>query len=176
MSKDWVNSLRDRLNVAAHPDGGWGYSPGAAPCAEPTALACLALSARGIELDVVHKGLALLALLQRPDGSVSVALNIKSPCWPTGLAVLAWTYSDSIADVRPNASRSLAPSLKGDGAARRWCCCRQPAEKIECPEWHKDKPRAVVHERGSRSTRGGLGPIGASPDASGRQTKGGWSC
>ncbi len=94
MLNDWVNPLCDRLCVAAHPDGGWGYSPRAAPCAEATALACLALSAREIEADVVHKGLALLGRLQRPDGSVSVALNIESPCWPTGLAALAWSYSD----------------------------------------------------------------------------------
>ena len=117
MWAEWVNSLCDRLNVATHPHGGWGYLPGSEPCAEPTALACLALSAQGIEADAFQNehspnhtrvvrligGLALLARLQRSDGSVSVALNIESPCWPTGLAVLAWTFSGSIADDRPNA-------------------------------------------------------------------------
>ena len=95
MATDWENSLLDRLKAAAQPDGGWGYSPGTAPCAEPTALACLALSARGMEMDAAPQGLSLLARLQRPDGGIPVALNIESPCWSTGLVVLAWSSSES---------------------------------------------------------------------------------
>ena len=178
MSNDWVNSLLDRLNGGAHTDGGWGYLPAAAPCAEPTALACLALSSRGIEADAFQMsrspnhsrvvrligGLALLARLQRPDGSVSVALNIESPCWPTGLAVLAWSFSDSIADVRPNASRSLAPSLKGDGAARRWGC-------LAAPRYRPQTEKAVdwlLHSSGK--------PIAPNPTVYGHDTTlRGWS-
>jgi hypothetical protein len=120
MSNDWVTSLLDRLYGGAHTDGGWGYLPAAAPCAEPTALVCLALSARGKETDLVNRGLALLARLQRPDGSVSVALNIESPCWPTGLAVLAWSFSDSIADppsadYRPQTEKAVDWLLHSSG-------------------------------------------------------------
>lgn len=137
MSNDWVNSLLDRLNGEAHTDGGWGYLPGAAPCAEPTALACLALSAREIEADAFQTsrspnhfrlrrtdrrirligGLALLARLQRPDGSVSVALNIESPCWPTGLAVLAWSFSESNAAprYRPQTEKAVDWLLHSSG-------------------------------------------------------------
>jgi len=119
MFNDWEDSLRDRLNAAAIPDGGWGYSPSAAPCAEPTALSCLALSPRGIEADVVHRGLSLLARLQRPDGSVSVALNIESPCWPTGLAVLAWSLSEgnSAPRYRPQTEKAVEWLLRNRGKA-----------------------------------------------------------
>jgi len=100
MSTDWENSLLDRLIVTAHPNGGWGYSPGTAPCAEPTSLACLVLSSRETEADIERRGLALLSRLTHPDGSVSVALNIDAPCWTTGLAVLAWFLSRNKAALR----------------------------------------------------------------------------
>jgi len=115
----WDHSIRDRLCLNAYPDGGWGYSPGVVPCAEPTALTCLALSASAseIDVDVVSRGLALLARLQRPDGSVSVALNIESPGWPTGLAVLAWSFSEKCADLRfrPQIEKSLDWLLHSSG-------------------------------------------------------------
>ncbi len=119
MATEWDNSLRDRLRVSAYPDGGWGYSFGGAPCAEPTALACLALSASapGIDADVVQRGLALLERLHRPDGSVSVALNIESPGWPTGLAALAWSFSEKGAALRyrPQIEKSLDWLLHSSG-------------------------------------------------------------
>src|SRR3990172_11220397 len=80
MSTDWKDLLLERLDTSARPDGGWGYAPGAAPFAEPSALTCLALSAWGMETRALHNGLALLARMQRPDGSVPVALDIESPC------------------------------------------------------------------------------------------------
>jgi hypothetical protein len=91
MPMNWPVAVHDRLTAAAHPDGGWGYLEGAAPCTEPTCLACLALSAYKTDTEAYARGLAWLARLQRPDGSVPVASNVTSPCWTTGLAVLAWS-------------------------------------------------------------------------------------
>jgi len=109
MSNHWVNTILERINGGAHADGGWGYSPAAAPSAEPTALVCLALSARKVEEDVVRKGLALLARLQRSDGRVPVASNIESTSWPTGLAVLAWSFreSNSASRYRPQTEKAV---------------------------------------------------------------------
>jgi len=109
MSNHWVNTILERINGGAHADGGWGYSPAAAPSAEPTALVCLALSARKVEEDVVRKGLALLARLQRSDGRVPVASNIESTSWPTGLAVLAWSLreSNSASRYRPQTEKAV---------------------------------------------------------------------
>jgi len=114
MSIHWVNAILERINGRAYPDGGWGYSPAAAPNAEPTALACLALLARGTETDVTHRGLALLARLQRPDGGVSVTLDIESPSWPTGLAVLAWSFlaSNSVPYYGPQTEKAVAWLLR----------------------------------------------------------------
>ena len=91
MSTQWQVSLFDRLTAAVHSDGGWRYIAGTAPCAEPTSLACLALAAGGMETEAWKRGMAWLAQRQRPDGSVPVASNVTSPCWTTGLAVLAWS-------------------------------------------------------------------------------------
>ncbi|MEK7757853.1 MAG: hypothetical protein AAB385_11645, partial [Planctomycetota bacterium] len=150
------------------------YSPAAAPCAEPTALACLALSARGMEADAFQAsrspnhssadrrirligGLALLARLQRPDGSVSVALNIESPCWPTGLAVLAWSFSDSIADP-PSADPNAHPPTAD------WGC-------LAAPRYRPQTEKAVdwlLHSSGK--------PIAPNPTVYGHDTTlRGWS-
>jgi hypothetical protein len=93
MPMNWPGAVLDRLTAAAHGDGGWGYLAGAAPCTEPTCLACLALSAYKTDTETYARGLAWLARLQRPDGSVPVASNVTSPCWTTGLAILAWSAS-----------------------------------------------------------------------------------
>ncbi len=86
----WTDRLVDRLLEDPTPSGAWGYRSGTSPCAEPTSLACLALSARGVEPKTWGKGLAWLATVQQEDGSVPVSSGIPGPAWSTGLAVLAW--------------------------------------------------------------------------------------
>ncbi len=63
-------------------------------------MACLALSARGLTSERRENGLEWLARFQRDDGSVPVTPNVSSPCWPTGLAVLAWTAARAMSVTR----------------------------------------------------------------------------
>ena len=57
-------------------------------------MACLALVSRNTAQRERANGLAWLAKLQRPDGGVPISEMISEPCWPTGLAVLAWLSAD----------------------------------------------------------------------------------
>lgn len=79
---------------AADSCGAWSYRPGASPAAEPTALTLMALAAQGIEMQHHRNALDWLASQQRADGAVPVCLNLSSPCWTTGLAILAWSTVD----------------------------------------------------------------------------------
>ena len=90
MSQAWQRTLIDRLLASAGVDGGWGYRPKGHLCAEPTAIACLALSTHGIGVDQWKHGLTALTRLQRANGSIPVSAQVTQPCWPTGLAVLVW--------------------------------------------------------------------------------------
>ena len=91
MRASWHQTLVDRLIGNAHPGGGWAYRNGNSVCAEPTALASLALAAHGTETRAAAAGVAWLATNQCSDGRVSISPQVKGPGWPTGLAVLAWT-------------------------------------------------------------------------------------
>ncbi len=95
VSMGWQRTLLDRLKADVNPTGAWGYRRGTSGCAEPTALACLALAAREVEPDRWVPGLAWLARVQRPDGGVPVAAPVSSPCWATGLALMAWAVADA---------------------------------------------------------------------------------
>jgi hypothetical protein len=66
-----------------------GYRQGGPAAAEPTALAAMALCARGHAAEA-QSALAWLAEIQSPDGSVGVSAALPRPCWPTGWALLAW--------------------------------------------------------------------------------------
>ena len=93
VSVPWVKSCADRLIRGANSDGGWGYRSGCVTAAEPTALACLALSAHRVDSSALLQALRRLADLQRPDGGVPVSTGLATPCWTTGLAVLAWRHA-----------------------------------------------------------------------------------
>ena len=90
MPESWQHKLIDRLVAGANQDGAWGYQPGAAAGAEPTAMAALALAAHDRDPDLRERAVSWLAKLQQPDGAVPVWPGLSSPCWPTGLAALAW--------------------------------------------------------------------------------------
>lgn len=94
VSMGWQRTLIDRLTAGVNPTGAWGYRRTTSPCAEPTAMVCLALAAREVEPDRWAPGLAWLAQLQRQDGGVPVSAQVSSPCWATGLALLAWAVAD----------------------------------------------------------------------------------
>jgi len=96
VSTNWPQTIIDRLRAAQGSDGGWGYRTRGKACAEPTALACMALSPIPAARLSVETGLRWLADHQRDDGGVPIAENIDVPCWPTGLAVLAWLHPPTI--------------------------------------------------------------------------------
>jgi hypothetical protein len=81
----WLDEALDRLTRQPL----CGYYPGMPAAAEPTALAAMALIAHGRSA-AARAGLAWLADLQSPSGSIGVDASHPAPCWPTGWAVLAW--------------------------------------------------------------------------------------
>jgi hypothetical protein len=62
-----------------------GYGPGSQPAIEPTALAALACP------DRAASALRWLASQQIDDGSVLSSDRQTTPCWPTAMAILAWS-------------------------------------------------------------------------------------
>lgn len=90
VSMPWQKALLNRLTAARHSGGGWGYRTPNQSAAEPTALACLALSAYTRDPSLWTHGLSLLGHLQRPDGGIPASFDADAPCWPTGLSILAW--------------------------------------------------------------------------------------
>lgn len=104
----WSRRLITQLTDSRNANGGWGYRPRTSTCAEPTALACLALAAHNAAPTIRGVGLAELTRLQQADGSVAVARSVAEPAWPTALAALAWQGmpalgGDAFRDVRGRA-------------------------------------------------------------------------
>jgi len=87
---DWQQESIERLLAMQRPEGGWAYRARGVTTSEATSLACMALSHTLEARDAVQHGLDWLAHYQRSDGGVPIAADIAAPCWPTGLAVLAW--------------------------------------------------------------------------------------
>ena len=111
---DTTEPARRALLTLQDPSGGWAYRLGAPPCAEPTALAGLALlSSRGgpDHSADVRRAADWLATIQRLDGSVGVSAAIPEPGWATPLAVLLW--------------KAAAGHDDRCGRAGRWLLARQ---------------------------------------------------
>ncbi len=85
----YKQALLDRL-AGSYRDGAWSYSAGKSPAVEPTCWAALALRSHDWEPDKARQALDWLASTQRDDGSLPVITSAESPCWATGLAVVAW--------------------------------------------------------------------------------------
>lgn len=85
---DAVSMYLRALADHAHPEGGWGYSPGQTPQIEPT---CFALLALDLERDrhraLLDKGLAFLDRCAAPDGSYRLAHGRAEAIWPTALVL-----------------------------------------------------------------------------------------
>lgn len=99
MSMSWQHTLIGRLFDGANSDGAWGYHPGGTAFTEPTSLASLALVVHGAAPQRRRTGLDWMAEVQQENGSLPLSPDLSSPCWPTGLAILAWLGAD--ADRRP---------------------------------------------------------------------------
>jgi hypothetical protein len=67
-----------------------GYSQGGTYATEPTSLAALALAGHG-RATAARPALGWLASLQAADGSIGVRAGEATPCWPTALALAAWS-------------------------------------------------------------------------------------
>jgi hypothetical protein len=109
MRDDWTAAARRELLDQAGREGGWAYRRGAAACAEPTALAGLALLAtrnRG-DAPALQAAGDWLASLQRPDGSVGVSRATSAPGWMTPHALLFWRALGSHAAQSRNAATWL---------------------------------------------------------------------
>jgi hypothetical protein len=81
----WVNDAVDALAASDE----WGYYPGDLASTEPTALAAMALLACGKYQDAT-RALDWLSGVQSAQGSLGTSASAATPCWPTGLAVIAW--------------------------------------------------------------------------------------
>jgi uncharacterized protein (DUF362 family) len=103
----------ESLASLAHPEGGWGYSPGHPVHLEPTCLALLALSVeRERFAAAIEKGREALVRCASPDGAFRLPYARQEAVWPTALALLVQKVLGFPADqIGKTASRLLA--LKG---------------------------------------------------------------
>jgi hypothetical protein len=109
MNNSWIDSARGYLLSLCGPRGGWGYLPDTAPCAEPTALACLGLLGSRGDRQPSHPALEIersagwLVSLQRLDGALGVSAALPAPGWATPHATLLWAALDGYATERARA-------------------------------------------------------------------------
>ncbi len=124
---DWKTQLRERLTATANTAGVWGYCANSAGNAEPTALATLALQAaltdnptdeqRSTWAAAANRGGQWLAQHQAGDGGLSAMPDTTGACWPTPLALLAWTFPPEPGAFAPNAQRATQWLLATRGRA-----------------------------------------------------------
>lgn len=99
-----------------------GYRVGGTVCAEPTALAAIALSVHGRHASA-RDAADQLAEMQQADGAVGVSVSQTTPVWPTGLAVMAWQTCGGTAGggesnpLQANIDRALEKMLTIEGEA-----------------------------------------------------------
>ena len=130
MSGDWSEIACRELAGLAGPDGAWGYRRGASACVEPTAMATLALLARGsggMESTPapVRRVAAWLASVQQANGSLGLSSTQPTPGWTTPYAVLVWRALGVNDDRAHRAAewllaqkgRTLSPGDDPDGVA-----------------------------------------------------------
>jgi hypothetical protein len=109
MTCPWIESARGYLLSLCGPRGGWGYRPDTAPCAEPTALACLGLlGSQGDRPErrparEIERSAGWLVTLQRRDGALGMAVDLPAPTWTTPHAILLWAALDGYAIERTRA-------------------------------------------------------------------------
>jgi hypothetical protein len=107
----WLEQTLEHL--AALP--AFGYLSGGHAAAEPTALAALAFIVNG-RVDDAMRSAAALAAMQQTNGEVSVRVGERAPGWPTSLAILAWSATDSAKHQR-EIDKSLTWLLSNRGQA-----------------------------------------------------------
>ena len=86
----------------------WRYDPCGSAAAEPAAFAALALAAYG-RSQAACRARAWLASAQVADGSVAIRRGEQGPGWPTALAVLAWSLTETARAAAPYDSGTRVP-------------------------------------------------------------------
>jgi hypothetical protein len=113
MPGTWIETARDTLLQRRGQPVGWGYRPEAAPCVEPTVLACLGLLASERDRRAGHATAAVrssadwLAAFQDRDGSLGVSAALPTPGWATAYGVLLWGALGGYTAQRERAARWL---------------------------------------------------------------------
>jgi hypothetical protein len=111
----WILTAVERLAGASQ----FGYRAGADGATEPTALAALALLAHD-RADAASRPLHWLLAQQNRDGSVGIGAGQATPCWPTGMAVLAWRAAQQASpdgtEYRAASERAVAWLLEVKGS------------------------------------------------------------
>lgn len=83
------------LTIDLAEEAAWSYQPGGTPAIEPMALAALALSATGRDAEARPIRRKLIEC-QSADGSLGITATVRTPKWPTGWAVLAWSAANRV--------------------------------------------------------------------------------
>jgi hypothetical protein len=118
----WVDQARRELLARRGPAGSWGYRDGGSPAVEPTALAGLALLARGEgaggsppdrpDPGIGRAAAGWLAGLQRADGSLPASPAPATPGWATPYALLLWARLGGFGEPRRRA-RAYVTRVQG---------------------------------------------------------------
>jgi uncharacterized protein (DUF362 family) len=81
--------LRDRLVSAAHPTGGWGYSPLQPGHLEPTCLSLLAIQPEAGRFEpAISSAVTFLKTNQHSDGTFRLQRGRLQATWPTAITLL----------------------------------------------------------------------------------------
>src|SRR5208337_3437236 len=86
---DSINILRKRSLA----EGGFANTDNGDYRIDATAWAILALSACGLDPEIISRARSRLAAGQLPDGRVCISPSHPEVYWPTPLAILAWSQS-----------------------------------------------------------------------------------
>jgi hypothetical protein len=112
----WIDATLDELAAQQQ----WSYRANTVAATEPTALAALALVAHGRN-EAAERALRWLAKAQTEEGCLGISAEEKSPHWPTGWAVLAWSaamragQTSGAIDYRAHISRAIRWMLTIEG-------------------------------------------------------------
>jgi hypothetical protein len=111
MTPSWIETARLRLIEVRGQSDGWSYRQEAAPCVEPTILACLALLSSAPDLDAkqsrdeIRRSADWLASLQSLDGSLGLSKTLPTPGWATPYGALLWAALGGYWSHRERAAR-----------------------------------------------------------------------
>ena len=93
MIDPWVSDSINILRKRSLAEGGFANTDNGDYRTDATAWAILALSACGLDPEIISRARSRLATGQLPDGRVCISPYHPAVYWPTPLAILAWSQS-----------------------------------------------------------------------------------